>query len=102
MWNGYPVWFLEGVNTPPPDQPAEGLEENSLDPVPNQAGPSTLTEIIVVESPVLDKTKMRYPVGIPYMKGVSEQSRGVVKGYIVKCTLSPVICLDRYCGQKTR
>ena len=79
--NGYPVWLLEGADTPPLDQPAEeGVEENSLDPAPHQVGPSYPAETTVVEPPVLDKTKKDYPVVISYVKGLSEQVRRVMRG----------------------
>ena len=55
------------------------MEENSLDPAPNQAGLSSPTETTAVKSPVLDKTKKRYPVVIPYVTGVSELVRRVMK-----------------------
>ena len=43
-WNSYLEWLLEGADLPPPDRPVEeGMEENSLDPTPNQAGPSAPT-----------------------------------------------------------
>ena len=65
-WNGYLGWLLKGSDTPALDQPAEEvMEQNFLDPAPNLAGPSAPTETTVVESPVLDKTKKRYPVVIP-------------------------------------
>ena len=68
-WNGYPAWLLEGADMPPLDQPAEeGVEENSLDPAPNQVGSSAPVETTAVEPPVLDKTKKSYPVVIPYVK----------------------------------
>ena len=62
----------------PPSE--EGVEENSWDPAANQAGPSTPIETTPVEPPVLDKTKKRHPVVIPYVKGVSEQVIGLMKG----------------------
>ena len=31
--DGYPGWLLEGVDTPPPNQPVEGVEENPLYPI---------------------------------------------------------------------
>ena len=42
-----------------------------------------------VEPPELDKTKKRYPVVIPYVKGVSKQVRRVMKGYKLKVYIKP-------------
>ena len=89
-WNGYPVWLLEGADMPPLDQPTDkAVEENSLDPAPNQGGPSDPVETTAVEPPVLDKTKKSYPVVISYVKGVSEQVRKVMRGYGVKVYFKP-------------
>ena len=88
-WNSYLALLLEGADMPPADQPAdEEVEENSLDPAPHQGGPSVPAETIAVEPPVLDKVKS-YPVVIPYVKGVSEQVRRVMKGYGVKVYFKP-------------
>ena len=71
--------MLEEVDRPPSDQPVvKGVEEASLNPAPDQTGPS------MVEPPDLDEQKKRYPVVMPYMKGVSEQLRRVMKGYRLK------------------
>ena len=85
-WNGYMGWLLMEVE--------EGVEDNSPDPAPDQAWRSTCTEITVVEPPDLDKTKKRYPVVIPYVKGASEQVRRVMKGYGLKVYFTPTIMLS--------
>ena len=83
-WNGDPAWLLEGADRPLLDQPAEeGVEENSPD-LAHQVGPSDPAETTVVKPPILDKTKKSSPVVIPYVKGVSEQVRRVMRGYGVK------------------
>ena len=88
-WNGYPAWLLEGADTPPPVQPAEEVEENSLDPAPPQLRPKGPAETTVVDLPVPEKTKKGYPVVIPYVKGLSEQVRRVMRGYEVKVYFKP-------------
>ena len=86
----YLSWLLYGADTPPPDQPVvDGVEEVPPDPAPDQAGPSTPARNTVVEPPNLDKTKKRYIVVIPYMKGVSEQVRRVMNGYGLKMYFKP-------------
>ena len=89
-WNSYTRWLLEGADTPPPDQPVEeAVSENLPDLAPDQAGPRVHTENITVEPPDLEETKKRYPVAIPYMKGVSGQVRIVMKGYRLKVYIKP-------------
>ena len=52
------------------------------DLAPDQAGPSAPTYIIAVKPPDLDITKKRYPVVIPYVKGVSDDERIRVKSVL--------------------
>ena len=47
-------------------------------------------ETTIVEPPVPEKTtKKSYPVVVPYVKGVSEQVRRVMRGYGVKVYFIP-------------
>ena len=81
---------------PPLDQSAEeGVEENSLDPAPNQVGPSTPADTTAVELLVLGKTKKSYPVVIPYVKGVSNPVRRAMRGYGVKVYFKPTNTLKQ-------
>ena len=50
---------------------------------------SAPAETTAVEPPAPDKMKKSYPVVIPYVKGVSEQVRRVMKGYGVKVYFKP-------------
>ena len=62
----------------------------SLDPALNQVGLSAPAETTAVEPLVLDKTKKSYTVVvIPYVKGLSEQIRRVMRGYGVKVYFKP-------------
>ena len=75
---------MEGADKPALDQPAEegrwGISSTRHSAL-NQAGHSAIAETTLVEPPVLDKTKKRYSVVIPYVKEVSEQMKRVMKGY---------------------
>ena len=96
MLEWLPAWLLEEADMPPPNQLAEEeLEENSLDPAPHQGRLSDPAETTVVDPPVLDKTKKSYPVVIPYVKGVSEQVRRVMRGYRVKVYFKPTNTLKQ-------
>ena len=78
---GYLKRGLERADMPPPDQPVEeGAAENLLDVALDQALPSIHTETTTVEPPYFEKTKKKFPVVIPYVKGVSEQVRRVMNG----------------------
>ena len=75
---------------PPLVQPAEEqVEENSVDPAPLMLRPSDPAETTVVEPLAPKKIKKSYTVVIPYVKGVSEQVRGVMRGYGVKVYFKP-------------
>ena len=67
--------------------------EDLPDPAPDQARPTALTETTMVEHPDLDEPMKRYPlrdpVVIPYMKGVCEQVRRVMKGHGLKVYCKP-------------
>ena len=65
------------------------MEENSPDPALDQAGPSTHAETTAVEPTDLDETKKRYPLLIPYVKGVSEPVGRVMKAYRLKVYFKP-------------
>ena len=81
---------------PPLDQQAEeGMEENSLDPALHQVGLSYPAETTAVKTPVLNKTRKSYTVVIPYVKGVSEKVRRVMRGYIVKVYFKPTNMLTQ-------
>ena len=69
----------EGRHTSSGSASRRRVEQNPLDQALDQAEPSTSTETTAVEPPVLDKTKKRYLVVIPYVKGISEQVRRVIK-----------------------
>ena len=64
-------------------------ETCGLPRTPDQARPLTPTKTIAVEPPVLDKTKKRCLIVIPYVKGVSEQVRRVMKRYRLKMYFKP-------------
>ena len=78
-WNGLTELVAGGgrhASTWPTSRRRGGRE--SPDPAPDQAGLRARTETNTFEPIDLDKTKKRYPVVIPCMKGVSEQVRRVM------------------------
>ena len=72
-----------------PTRSASRVAVNFTDLAPDQAWPSIHTETNTVEPPDFEKTKTRFPVVTPYVKGVSEQVRREMKGYILKVYFKP-------------
>jgi hypothetical protein len=80
--NGYPEWVIQD----PKAQPPSTQDESVQDTVGEEAIPDETTE---GGAPSTDKVRKKYPVVIPYVKGVSEQMRRVLKGYGLKVYFKP-------------
>ena len=77
-----PDWAMHDTR----DKIPATLEEDGQATLEEETPPVTNTEGVV---PDMDKGMKRYPVVIPYVKGVSEQLRRVLKGYGVKVYFKP-------------